>query len=79
MNNFTDTYITYFTLIVFIIGAVLGLTHLLAVMETYSIATKQSFNGVCKEAYGTDYIMDDYNSKLRSLDCIQITKTLTYK
>lgn len=62
MNNITEYYIKYFTVVIFIIGFIMGLMQVFNILLSYKAASEITFNQICLKEYGDQYYYDDHDS-----------------
>lgn len=61
MNQITEYYIKYFTLLIFIIGFFAGITQVFTIMSYYQVATELGYNNICEDEFGNKYHFDRFD------------------
>ncbi len=65
----TDFYITYFTILILIIGSFVGLIHVFSIMNSYEAVSKFTYNEICSDTFGNSYAYDDFNTESKVISC----------
>ena len=69
MDTLQDYYIKYFTLVIFILGFIFGVTHVFSIMQSYETISEYAYNEVCQDTFGKSYYFDDFNAKTGMITC----------
>ena len=64
-----DWYIRYFTLLIFVIGFIIGVSHVFSIMASYQVISEYSYNEICRDTFGKSYSFEDYDSDTTAITC----------
>ena len=65
----SDWYLQYLTLIIFIIGFIIGVSHVFSIMASYQSISEYGYNEICRDTFGKSYYFEDYNSDTTAISC----------
>ena len=62
MENLIDYYLHYFTIMILIIGFIMGIMQVFSILASYSAMSEFTYNNICVEEYGKQYHFDSFNT-----------------
>ena len=69
MNQIYEFYVRYFTIVIFIMGFILGIIHIFGTLGSYQTISEYAYNDICVNEFGKYYTFYEYDVKTNIITC----------